>query len=154
MSTPADKPYLLEEWSQLEEKLREEGMPKTKAWEKIGERYDLPYSTVRYWLDKNQRGRDRSGRYQREQLQRREYDLAYKRLIRNLPYIISEALENQETVGLEELSQRLAKAAKENPQVKRKIKMKPKTLEKKIDQMEEEILHQIGPETFRYKKER
>ena len=148
MPTPKDRPGILTDWKELEKKLiLEENLATYKAYEKIARIYGIHRDTVYYWLDSKYRAnkrvyaaikprvrqsnRPRPGRYHREPY-RKEYDLAYKRLVRSLPNLISETLASASNLSLEELSDSLARVGKSDPSIGRTIHLNYATLQKKL----------------------
>lgn len=145
MTTPNDDPSLLEEWKEIEEELG-----KTEAYKVIAEEYNTTYSTVYYWLTRRpRRPRKRTGRYEREPY-RREYDKDYKWFTRHLEQYLSQAFENKDTMELTKLSKKLAREAESDPKVGRAMHLQPETLQKRLEQLDDPPIVEIGDGIYRW----
>lgn len=127
------KPEELGDWKQIERELLEIGIPRYKAWQEIGIFYNTTYHKARYWLDEGRRTRGR----RRDD---KEYQRKYKRFVRHLDEHLENSLSPGEVYDLGEISKELSKSAERSDKVNRPIELKESTLEKKIDNLDKQLL--------------
>ena len=143
MPTPKENPNLLNRWRELEERYLNRGLgSRHKIHQRIAAQHHISHEAVRYWLDarykeyiaSREKTRPKRSRPNRHlQPERRAYGRDYHRLTRNLPDFLLNIFHKGEKLDLERISERLAKEAKTNPKIGRKIILSCGTLERHLE---------------------